>query len=410
MKKVLTVLIFLMTFSFNFVEAEAFDITSNNVILYNLNDNNVLYEKSSNEKVQIASLTKIMTTIVALENIDNLDSEIVINSEVFNDIKEYAQAGLKVGDKVTYRDLLYGVMLPSGADCVNALIFSISKNKDDFIKLMNEKALDLGLKNTKFDNAIGMDSKDNYSTASDLAILLEYALNNETFKTIFTTQEYTIKNLNLKLKSTLLTYGKSLDVSNIKGAKSGYTDGAGVCLASIATLNNVDYLLVVLGAEVSNRANAVKDSLLIYDYYDKNYSYRNVIEKGQVLEKINIKWGHEKTYNIKSDKNVSLYLKNNINIDDLVYYYEGVDELNYKIKKGDKLGTVTVLYDDEKLTTYDVYLQDDLKYYHPIIYTIMFIALILMIVSLIQIKNNKKKKKRKNKKRTKKSCKKNIIG
>lgn len=389
-------------FSFNYVEAEAFDITSNNVILYNLNDNNVLYEKGSNEKVQIASLTKIMTTIVAIENIDNLDSEVVVTNEVFNDIREYAQAGLKVGDKVTYRDLLYGVMLPSGADCVNTLILNITKSKADFIKLMNDKAAELELSNTKFDNAIGMDSVDNYSTTSDLAKLLIYALKNETFKTIFTTKEYTIKNLNLVLKSTLLSYGKSLDVSDISGAKSGFTDGAGVCLASIATLNDVDYLLVVLGADTSSKANAVRDSLVIYDYYNKNYSYRTVIEKGQVLEKIDVKWGHEKTYSIKSNENIELYLKNNINLEDLDYFYDGVDELNYKIKKGDKLGTVTVLYNDKKLTSYDVYLNEDLKYYHPVIYTVMFIAIVFMIISLIQIKNNKRKKTKKRAKGKKK--------
>lgn len=397
-KKLLTILIIVLTFNFSYVNAESFDITSKNVILYNLNDDSVLYEKNSNEKVQIASLTKIMTAIVAIENIDNLDEEVIIKSDVFEGIEEYSQAGLKIGDKVTYKDLLYGVILPSGADAVNALVLNISSSEEEFIKLMNEKANSLGLKNTKFDNAIGMDSEDNYSTASDLAKILIYALKNDTFKTIYTTKKYTIESLNLNLKSTLTTYAKKIDTSNILGSKSGFTDKAGVCLSSIATIDNVNYLLIVLGANTSSKSNAVKDSIEIYDYYSKNYSYKTIIKKNQVFDTIKVKWGKKEEYEIKSNEDIELYLKNTVLEDDIEYNYKGIEELNYKIKKGTKLGTVTVKYKDDVLTTYDVYLDETLSYYHPVIYSIMIIALILMILSLIQMKKAKKKRRKKKKK------------
>lgn len=397
-KKILTILIIVLTFNFSYVNAESFDITSKNVILYNLNDDSVLYEKNSNEKVQIASLTKIMTAIVAIENIDNLDEEVIIKSDVFEGIEEYSQAGLKIGDKVTYKDLLYGVILPSGADAVNALVLNISSSEKEFIKLMNEKANSLGLKNTKFDNAIGMDSEDNYSTASDLAKILIYALKNDTFKTIYTTKKYTIESLNLNLKSTLTTYAKKIDTSNILGSKSGFTDKAGVCLSSIATIDNVNYLLIVLGANTSSKSNAVKDSLEIYDYYSKNYSYKTIIKKNQVFDTIKVKWGKKEEYEIKSNEDIELYLKNTILEDDIEYNYKGIEELNYKIKKGTKLGTVTVKYKDDVLTTYDVYLDETLSYYHPVIYSIIIVALILMILSLIQMKKAKKKRRKKKKK------------
>lgn len=399
MKKILIFLIIILTININYVNAEEFDITSRNVILYNLNDSNILYEKESNQKVPIASLTKIMTTITAIENIDNLDEKVTITSQVFNGIEEYAQAGLKIGDKVTYKDLLYGVMLPSGADAVNALVLNISKNEADFIKLMNDKASKIGLKNTKFDNPIGMDSKDNYSTAQDLATLLIYALKNDTFKTIYTTKKYTIDNLNLTLKSTLLTYGKSLDVSKITGAKSGFTDQAGLCLSSIASIDDVNYLLIVLGSNTSSKANAIKDSLEIYNYYSQNYSYKTIIHKNQVFEKIKVKWGKKKTYDLKSTKDIKLYLKNTISEEDIDYIYKGLTELTYKNKKGQKLGTITAKYHDKTLTTYDVYLNDELSYYHPIIYSIIAFSLILMIISLIQIKKQKKETSNKKKKR-----------
>ena len=106
------------------LETKEFDIESKNAILYNLTDNYILYDKNSNDEVPIASITKIMTSIIAIENIDDLDKEVTITTNVFNNISEYAQTGLKIGNKVTYRDLLYGVLLPSGADAVNALILN----------------------------------------------------------------------------------------------------------------------------------------------------------------------------------------------------------------------------------------------------------------------------------------------
>ena len=263
------------------------NLKSKNIVLYNLDNSFMLYELNSNEKVQIASLTKIMTVYVLAENIKNLNKEVVITSEVFNGLNGYVQAGLKVGDKVTYEDLLYGIMLPSGADCVNAAIINSGLTNDEFIKSMNDKANELGLKNTKFDNAIGMDSKNNYSTANDLAILLMKALNNEEFKKVYTTKKYTMGN-GLKLRSTLLSYGGTLDTDNIIGAKSGFTDGAGVCLSSISKYGDTNYLLIVLGASSLVKSNAIKDTIDIYNYYNTNYSYKKVFTKNQVLKKLNI--------------------------------------------------------------------------------------------------------------------------
>lgn len=381
------------------VWAQDFDITSKNVILYNMNDNEVIYEKNSNEKVEIASLTKIMTAIVAIEKSDDLNKQVVIDNRTLKGIEDYAQAGFKVGDKVSIMDLLYGVLLPSGADAVNAIAINAFGGKAKFVSLMNEEAKKIGLKDTEFDNPIGMDSKNNYSTASDLGKLLSYALKNDTFKKVYTTKRYKIDSLNLNLKSTLLTYGKTMNVDNIKGAKSGFTDGAGLCLASIANYSDVNYMLVVLGASPTVKSNAVRDSLEIYNYYDKNYGYKKVIKEGQLLKKIKVKWGKKKIYEAKSDKDVSKYLKKSISTDDLSYDYKGLEEINYKNKKGDKLGVVDVKYNDKLLVSYDVYLNEDLKYYHPVIYSIIAISIILMLISLKMISSSKSRKKKKRKKK-----------
>lgn len=397
MKKVLKLIIIILVCYIPIVSAENFNITSDNVILYNMNEDKLLYELESEEKIQIASLTKIMTTIVAIENISNLDEKVTVTREAFRDISEYTQVGLKTGNSVSYRDLLYGIMLPSGADAVNVMAISLSGSVNKFVDLMNQKAEQLNLKNTHFDNPIGRDSDKNYSTAKDIATLLKYCLENETFKEVFTARTYTIENLNITMKSTLISYSKSygLDVTEITGAKSGFTDGAGLCLASIATIDDVNYLLVTLGADTKNRSNAVRDTLEIYGYYSSTYSYQKVIKKDQKIKTINVKWGKQKTYDIIIDEDVSLYLANSTRKNRIKYLYEGVEELDYKIKKGDKLGVIKVEYEGELLTTYDIYLDQELEYYHPVLYAMIIISVILMISSLKAIFSKRKQKRRK---------------
>lgn len=331
-KKLLIILMFFSLFNIVYAEDDIkAKIDSTNVILYNLNDDNILYEENSNKKVQIASLTKIMTAIVTIENNENLSQEVEITNEVFRGIEEYSKAGFKLNDKATYEELLYGVLLSSGADAVNAIVVNMGGN-EKFVSLMNEKAKELNLTNTKFDNAIGMDSSNNYSTAEDLAELLKYSLQNETFKKIFTTRTYNIDRLNLKLSSTLIKYASSgIDISYIKGAKSGFTDGAGYCLASIAEINDVEYLLVTLGANPKgSKSQAVKDATTLYDYFSENYGYQKVISKGKTLKTIKNKFGKEKEYNIYLNEDEELYLKNTTNLSDITYQYNGLEEISIK--------------------------------------------------------------------------------
>ena len=401
MKKILNIIIVLLIIYTPNIYAKEFNITSNHVILYNLNDDKVLYELDSNSKDQIASLTKIMTTIVGLENNKDLEKEVEITKEMLTGIADYTKVGFKVGDKASIKDLLYGVMLPSGADAVNALAIETSGSVEEFVKLMNEKAKILNLTNTHFDNPIGMDSENNYSTAKDIAELLKYCLKNEQFKKIFTDRTYKIESIGKTISSTLISYSKSygLDVTDITGAKSGYTDGAGLCLASTATMDDVNYLLVTMKADTKNRSNAVRDTLEIYDYYSSNYSYQKIIKKGQKFKTIKTKWGKQKEYEIKATDDISLYLANDIRKNRIKYEYNGIEELTYKNKKGDKLGTIKVIYEDNTLTTYNVYLNQKIEYYHPVLYAIIIIAFVLMILSIeamiIKKKNKKKKKARK---------------
>ena len=386
MKKVVFFLFSLFFFYYS-VYAENFDITGEYVSLYNMNEDILLYSKNDTKKTSIASLTKMMTTLVAIEEIDNLDKIVTIKERDFEGTVGYSKAGFKVGDKVTYRDLLYGIILPSGADAVNAVVNN-TLGYDKFIKKMNETAKRLGMNDTSYANPVGKDDENNYSTSSDLAKLLKYALKNETFKTIFTTKSYKTSN-GINLESTVNSYKNILNTDEIKGAKSGFTKDAGRCLASITTLNNVDYLLVVINSSTTNPYNAVKDTITIYDYYNNNYGYKNIINDDTFIKEIPIDLSKEKTYKITGSEEIEKYLKNDTEV---TYEYVGSDKITFNTKKGSKIGFVNIYDGDVLLATSNVYLENSIEYY-PII-TYVLIGITVIFVLLIIRKSSKKKHRR----------------
>lgn len=386
MKKAVFFLFSLFFFCYS-VYADDFDITGEYVTLYNMNEDTLLYSKNDTKKTSIASLTKMMTTLVAIEEIDNLDKIVTIKERDFEGTVGYSKAGFKVGDKVTYRDLLYGIILPSGADAVNAVVNN-TLGYDKFIKKMNETAKKIGMNDTSYANPVGKDDENNYSTSNDLAKLLKYALKNETFKTIFTTKNYKTSN-GLNLESTVNRYENILNTNEIKGAKSGFTKDAGRCLASITTLNNVDYLLVVINSSTISPYNAVKDTITIYDYYNNNYGYKNIINDDTFIKEIPVDFSKEKTYKITGSEDIEKYLKNNTEV---TYKYVGSDKVTFNTKKGSKLGVVKIYDGDVLLATSNVYLENNIEYYPIITYIMIGIAVIFVI--LIVKKINKKKHRR----------------
>lgn len=384
MKKLILAIITL----FLFININALEINSKNAILYNMNDKSVIYEKNSEDVVQIASLTKIVTAITVIENTDNLEKEVTITKDMLKGLDGYAKVGFKAGDKLTYMELLYALMLPSAADAAQALAIDISGSIEEFANLMNQKVEEIGVTNSKFDNPTGMDSENNYSTASDLAKILIYSLENETFKTLFNTNYYTINSINKKIEKTLIVTSNqySLDTSIIKGAKTGFTYDAGMCLASTTSLDGVDYLLITLGADVRT-INNLKDTIKIYEYYSTNYGYINILSKDQLIKTIQVKNSKTKTYDIKSLEDKDLYLEKTITKDQLTYKYDGIEELNKDIKKGGKLGTVTILNNEDILYTFDVYLDIEIKYYnYPLYITIGFISLLIIFILVKKLK------------------------
>lgn len=381
---------------FNVINASETNLNSKRYILYNLNDTKVIDSKKEHERVSIASLTKMMSVIVAIENINNLDKKVTITSDMVDHIAwDVMKVGFKKGEKYTYRDLLYAAILPSAADAVNALAISISGSEKAFVKLMNDKVKELGLEDTKFANVVGLYDKNNYSSAYDVAQILIYSLKNETFKEVFTTKKYKMSNGKV-LKSTLTRYNEKLkaDVSFIKGSKTGFIDESGYCLASIATLSDVDYLFVSLNAKKSPMH--IEDHITEYKYFDKNFGYKEVLSEGEKLFDLETKYAKESIIEIKSPITITKYLKNNFKKSDLVYEYDGIKKQTY-FTPNNKLGHMRVKYNGEVLGEFDLYNSttlhfDLLSYVKEYRYTIFEVmCVILLIIVLICVKIRKRK-------------------
>lgn len=375
------------------------EISSKNVILYNLTDDLLLYEKSSDEKVLIASMTKIMTAIVAIENIENLDEKVVLTENIFNDLgNDLSMAGFKPNEIVTYRDLLYGALLPSGADATHSLAVLISGNEESFVNLMNEKAQNLKLKDTHFTNTIGIETNDNmhYSTVKDVATLLKYSLKNKEFKKIFSSLKYKTSNNLHEFESTRLKIEEknNLDLSIIKGSKTGYTSHAGLCLASIASFNKIDYLLITAGADYkTSKINHFLDAQKIYNYFYNNYSYKTIKEKNSKIAEI--KTIYNEKVDIYLNEDITLYLKNDIKASDLKYLYKGQKVLNKNVKKGDFIGKYLIMKDDKILAEQKVFSPINVHFRIKNMKLFIVSIILLILLTIIFFKRIKKLKNRK---------------
>ena len=257
--------------------------SSQHALLMDARTGQVLARKRSGEEAAPASLTKMMTVLLATEALPDLDTPVTLPEDIFPALykADASMAGFQPGETVTVRDLLYGAMLPSGAECCEALARQVSGSEEAFVALMNRKAGELGMKHTHFANCTGLTSPEHYSSAADLAVLLQAALNNETFRTVFTTGQYTSSVTaqhpkGLYMASTLLSRldGGEVTGGQILGGKTGYTDAAGLCLASLAVVNGKEYILVTLGAPGNHATEQtnIMDAVQVYRRLEKKKS------------------------------------------------------------------------------------------------------------------------------------------
>lgn len=293
-------------------------LNSRIAVAYDRKSGNVIWGKDEHKKSAMASTTKIMTCVLVIENCD-LNQTITVSSKAAG--IGGSRLGLKTNDKITMRDLLYGLMLKSGNDTAVAIAETVGGSVQGFAELMNQKAQQLGLENTHFVTPHGLDDPEHYTTAYELAKLADYALKNETFAKIVNTKNYTV---------TINGYPKAISNTNellgyldgVNGVKTGFTNNAGRCLVTSINRNGFEIITVVLQADTKKFRTA--DSIKLIEYVYKNYEYVNL--KDLVNEKFD---------------NWSLINKNRIIInkcknENLQLYISQLDDDIIPVKKTDK--------------------------------------------------------------------------
>lgn len=389
------------------------NLSSEAVLLMETSTGKVVYEKNGYEKKYPASTTKIMTAILAIEHC-NLNETATASEFAINSVPSgYSTANIQIGETLSVKDLLYALMLQSANESAVILAEHVSGSQEAFANLMNEKAKELGCKNTHFINPNGIHNENHYTTAYDLALITQYAMKNQTFRDIVKTTSFTLP-ATTSYPSESRTYANTnnliiYDARNrpdnyyykyATGVKTGYTSAAKNCLVASAEKNGIEYISVVLGASITYESTGsvshrYVDTISLFDYAFDNFSFRKLKSANNLIKTIKIENGKKDENSldllIASDVNSLVSLDNKSNqIDPEITLKEG---LSAPIAKGDIVGTISYKVEGINYTT-DLIAGNDVEEYKPNkigLYILIFLILIIAILTAVRYYNLKKR-------------------
>lgn len=314
--------------------------SAHSYVLMDAETGRVLDSKNMNDKSLIASITKIMTAVIAIES-NKLDELVKVDDSI---LKSYGSGiYIQVGEEMLLRDMLYGLMLRSGNDAAVMIATYVAGSEEAFVKLMNDKAQKIGMKNTTFVNSSGLDNTDsgNYSTTYDMALLTRYAMQYDEYREIVETKEYTVKT-NYK---TYVWHNKNklLNYDYVTGGKTGYTEKAGRTLVSSASKDDMNLIVVTI-----RDSDDWNTHIELYNYAFSNYTSYKVLNK----DNFNVIGDNYYNNNLYIKEDLCIPLKNS-ETGMLISKIKLEKLKNYK--QNDKVGYIEIYIDDELLATKDIY-------------------------------------------------------
>ena len=316
-------------------------------------DGQVLYEYNKDAQLPMASTTKIITAIVTIENIDNLDDVVTVADQAVG--IEGTSIYLRHNEQMSYRNLLYGLILASGNDAATALAYAVGGTEETFVELMNEFVQNLGLKNTQLKNPHGLDAVGHYTSAHDLAVITNYALNNETFKEIVSTKtkilnegEPNVRYLRNKNKLVFTEEG-------CIGVKTGFTDNAGRCLVNACERGGFRVVSVVL-----NCGPMFEECDRLTNMAFTDYELKTFIEPYSFVGTVNVVNGDKQEANVVTIKGFSKIIKKS-ELDNYSVEYNITPNLEAPVTATTKIGEVTVKYNDEIIYSDTLYSTSEIK-------------------------------------------------
>lgn len=351
------------------------EINAKSAILMEASTGEIIYKKNENEKLSPASITKIMTMLLVVEAIEN--NKLSFYDKVTTSEHAASMGGsqiwLEIGEAMTVHDLLKAVAVGSANDASVALGEHIAGSEEGFVSMMNTRAKELGMSNTNFTNACGLDDDNLYTSAKDVAIMSRELISHDVIKQYTTIWMDTIRNETVQLVNTnkLVRFYRGAT-----GLKTGTTSNAGCCVSATAKREGMELIAVIMGAESSNERFSNAKKLL--DYGFANLTIYKTSEKVEYKKKINVKNGQKKTikliYDSIENELIKTENKSNIKVETVLK-----DEIEAPIKKNDKIGIVKVLLNDKVIKKYEIKSAEDVE---KINFGFSFIKLLKSMTSL----------------------------
>lgn len=361
MKKILILLLLLIFIPLVKAE-ETEDLAPNakSAIMIEASTGEILFQKNKDEKLAPASMTKMMSMLLIMEEIENGNlkwNEMITTSEKASSMGG-SQIFLKVGEKMTVEDLLKGVAIASGNDAVVALAERVSGSEEQFVKRMNIRAKDLGLKNTNFINATGLTADNHYSSAYDMSLIAKELVKHEKILEFTSTYEdYLRKDTKspfwLVNTNRLVRFKEGVD-----GLKTGFTDEAGYCLTATMKKDNMRLITVVMKEENTSKRSA--DTTKMLDYGFNIYMVQTILDEKTTIEKKKVELGKTLTTEIVPKENITILNKKSDDQKNITYK-TNINKIIAPVKKGDKVGTIDIIEDNNIISTIDATVKEDIS-------------------------------------------------
>lgn len=359
MKKVLFFFLFLFPFC---VKAEELTLAENakSAIMIEASTGEILFEKNSHEKLPPASMTKMMSMLLIMENIENgnLKYDEMVSASSKAASMGGSQIFLEAGEKLSVKELLKGIAIGSGNDATMVLAERIGGSEESFVNLMNEKARKLGLKNTNFKNPTGLDAVDHYSSAYDMALIAkELVKHKDILKFTSIYEDYLRENSDKKFwlvnTNRLVRFYQGVD-----GLKTGFTSEAGYCLTATGIKNNLRLITVVMKEPDSSTRNNETSAML--DYGFQTYSVDQIISANKVIGKIEVEMGREKYANVVAKDDINILNSKNKN-KRKVSYKVILNKIKAPINKYDIVGKADIIENNKIISSVDLIVDKDIN-------------------------------------------------
>lgn len=413
LKKKIFILFFVIIILLNIsttVRAEEIDINSEAGLLVEVSTGKILYEKNADKIMYPASTTKILTAILVLENCELSDMVTVSQNAISNIPSGYVTCNLHAGEEISVNDLLYALMLPSANDAAFALAEHVGGSVENFSDMMNEKAKEIGCTNTHFVNPNGIHDDNHYTTAHDLYLMANYAMKNETFRTIVSKTEYVLPATNMHSQADRIMYNsnellnnnsKNYYYENAIGIKTGTTSKAGSCLVAESSKNNMELISVTLNGGTTNGLNdRFTDSKKLFDYGYENYDFDNITEKNATISTTEIENGTKDTKNLSlvAENDISVLYNINLDLSTITPEITLNENLLAPISEGEIVGTAKYNVDGIEYTT-NLLAGSNVEKKLDISIIILICGILLLFISVRILRKNKKhRNKRKHRK------------